>query len=206
MRRAKPLLLALVAALLLVCTESRAQGENEPGGETTSSETAVEADEEETEPIEEVSLILAGAWSLLSDDLSTSLTPSMLDTALQGCFKPMEQKSLKVQPGAASELPPPSQLVGAVSYYQTESGLQRLDILNGTLLLISQAEKRQTDTGRTIWQLSGNSVRLQLTFAVKKTAASDLTLMIEGNRLLMKCPALPEDGKQQREDGNQQED
>ena len=97
---------------------------------------------------------LVGPWSIISPDYTLATTPAMLEKALAGCKSPQTFSDIRVQPGADSSEPNKVDIRGALLYYKTKKGLQRLDIARKEVVLISQIRQREIKAGQTLYQLA----------------------------------------------------
>ncbi len=137
---------------------------------------------------------LIGPWSIISSDYTLATTPAMLEKALAGCKSPQTFANIKVQAGADTSEPKKTDIRGNLLYYKTEKGLQRLDIEQKEVVLISQIRQREIKPGQTLYQLSskGGSITLLLTRIGNDNG--NMPVLIEEKALYLRCPEFPNPG------------
>lgn len=161
-----------------------------PASSQAQTDTAEDKPNADEKLSEELDNLLLGAWSQIEGGLQAKLSEQTLIDAIKACTVPIKIQRLNIQSDAAKELPAPTLLVGTVTYYRTEKGLQRFEAGNGTLLLLEEIKKEEAENGRSFWRLSGKAIALRLVFATRKAPNRDLVLMIEEGRPFLRCPRL----------------
>ncbi len=145
---------------------------------------------EESPHLRELEALLVGAWSLIST-VDRPLSTDLIDTAARRCFRQMPLKNIVFDPSAAKQIPDINSLFGDLVYYQTDDGLQRLDINKGLVLLLPNVKKTRFDASKTVWEVSGERLRFRIRFSKLPSPSAKTRIMIEEAGIYLKCP-LPE--------------
>ncbi|MEP0943366.1 MAG: hypothetical protein ABJH63_04865 [Rhizobiaceae bacterium] len=135
---------------------------------------------------------LLGAWTRVSS-VTENLSAPAIQAAAKRCFQQLTLKPLKFQTGAAEQLPDIDALFGDIVYYRTEKGLQRLDITNGLIRLVSEIAVNQLKNSQLVWRLTGERLRLRIRFSKPLPQAPKARFMIEETGFYLRCPLNKKD-------------
>ncbi|MEM9678540.1 MAG: hypothetical protein AAF890_10820 [Pseudomonadota bacterium] len=165
---------SLIAAAPLATPATFAQTANSEETELTDDEKALDE-------------ALLGVWSLVQVPNGASISEAALRDAVRGCVTAVRLGQIQVQDGAATTPPNQDVLRGSLIYWRTDAGVQKLDIPNRQVFVFGEYEKRAQTNGADIHVLRGKNVAVAIRFGRPAKAQ----LMLENQRVFLKCPPLP---------------
>jgi len=168
---------ALAAALALSASVSVAQTTTG----TTTENTELSDDEKALDKA------LLGVWSRVFLGENNDVTEAALRAAIQTCVTAARLTNLQFQKDAEKTAPGERVARGSVIYWRTKAGIQRLDIKAREVFVFANYEKRTLTSGSSIHILKGKGVGVALKFGRPAKAQ----LMLENEKVLLKCPPLP---------------
>ncbi len=157
--------------------------------------TESEADKKEKDELREdqkaLDKKLLGAWALITDDINAQMSEALFRKAAESCLKPPKITRLDAEPDLKTPLPDQKDIRGEVIYFRTDQGLQRFQTNPGAVFLLPDVKKAVNVGGQTVWQVSGKFAGFSIAFA-EPGAGADVLLMVEQDKLYLKCARPPE--------------
>ncbi|MEM7302192.1 MAG: hypothetical protein AAF468_14005 [Pseudomonadota bacterium] len=130
---------------------------------------------------------LVGSWSVASYNFNSSATKEQIAVALARCGQTRTIDAVTVQQEAERFVPDQGKVRGSLLYYQTQKGLQRLDVNRKEVTLINSIEPVKLRVGGTGWKLTAKAGTLTIAIGRFGNRTGSRPMLIENKALLVKC-------------------